>query len=47
MQYPSLPVMLGVDLLPGGTWMEVCMVGNDVVHTGISVGSYGTACVVG
>ena len=39
--------LLGGDFLLGQTWMEVCLVVHDVVHTGTAVGSYGTACVVG
>ena len=42
-----LGCLLGGDLLIVRTWMEVCLVGNDVVHAGTSVGSYGTAFVVG
>ena len=42
-----LGCLLGGDSLLGKTWMEVCMVGHDVVRTGTAVGSYGTAFVVG
>ena len=47
-----LGCLLGGDLLLGKTWMEVCMVGHDVVRglrlrSGTAVGSYGTEFFVG
>ena len=42
-----LGCFLGCNFLLGRTWMEVCMVGHDVVHIGTAVVSYGTAFFVG